>query len=384
MSKQFTHLVWLGAGTAHEPKGLLATADYVTLVDARESACTLLAPLSSEKISVKQILLTSDGVDHEFTEYNLAEFSSIQPIDGLKNLFPGIKAVKSESIKSTKITNFVEGLELNDQNNMLVVDIPDINLMLLNALHEGGLLSNFCELHVQTSRIPLYTNGATHKDIIEFLEKVGYVLSDTTGDDPDLPWLCFIVNPLWTTLQLALSSKQALLQELSYIKQQSEEAAAQHSSAASDYQKRLQELELERDQLTAKNKEEIASLNKSLFETEAQTTELKLQQDELKSANEQLNARINEHKTELAEKLELHRAAEQQLQISIEKYRTEALQAQDVIATHQETIMKLEKNNRALLDERQKLREQQQNLKSELIKVEAQMDLIKHLFLISE
>jgi hypothetical protein len=381
MSKQFTHLVWLGAGTAHEPKGLLATADYVTLVDTRESACTLLAPLGSENVSVKQLLLTSDGVDHEFTEYNLVEFSSIQPIDGLKTLFPGIKAVKSEPIKSTKITSFIKGLQLNDQNNLLVVDIPDINLMLLNALHESGLLNNFCEIYIQTSRIPLYANAATHKEINEFLEKHGYILNNTTGTDPDLPWLYFIVNPLWSTLQLTLSSKQALHQELEHTKQQLDKSTAQYLSAVEEYRLQIQKQESERTCALASKDEEIALLNQKLGQVNSQLSTLQLQIKELSSANEQLDNRIQEQKLELSEKSQQFYNADQQQQMLIEKLCNEVQQAQTQAASRLETIAQLEKNNRSLHQANGNLHEQQKSVKHELLKTEAQIDLIKHLFL---
>ena len=124
MNKHFSHLVWLGAGTALEPAGLLELAERITLVEAREAACLSLRQNLQGSVSVKQHLLTADGASTEFTEYNLAEYSATNTASGLKKLFPGLKAVNTERISSTRIVDFINELAYRIQ--ALVADIaPD-------------------------------------------------------------------------------------------------------------------------------------------------------------------------------------------------------------------------------------------------------------------
>lgn len=379
MKEKFTHLVWLGAGSASEPENLLSTAEYVTLVEARESACALLGQRHTGNISIKQLLLSTDGASHDFTEYNLPEFSAIQPLDELKNLFPGIRSVNSECIQSTKITNLIQGLELGDQNNLLIIDILDSNLLLLNALRENGLLNKFCELHIQASHTPLYMSSATLKEITVFLEQQGYVLKNTHGTDPDVPWLHFIVNPLWSNLQLALSSKQALNQELEHTKQQLDKATEQYLSAKEEHHLQLQQQNAERARGLANKDQEIANLTQQLNKVVGQLPNLQSQIKELSSTNEQLNNRINELQTKLSVKSTQFCNSDQQ-QPLVEKLRDELQQAQKQAAFRLETITQLEKKNRSLHESMEKLNNQQKSAKEELLKAEAQIDLIKNLF----
>lgn len=310
MIKRFSHIVWLGAGTAKEPAGLLDMAERATLIETREIAClSLQQQYPQERISIKQLLLTVDGASTEFTEYNLAEYSAIQSTSGLKELFPGLKAVNRENLNSTRINDVVHELALQDNNNLLVVDVTDSNLALLTSLQQSGQLSKFNAIRIQTGIKPLYIGAATTLEVTTFLQQQGYLLVQTVDHDPDLPWLSFSVNPLWQTLQNARQNVDALDKELAAIKQQL--AAIQQAEHA------------------------------------------------------------------------ITEAAQEQLQL-ISKLEAELDRAKKHSAARLDKISQLEKSNRALDETNTRLTKQRHALKQELLKAEAQIDILRDLFLTQE
>jgi hypothetical protein len=279
MTKYFSHLVWLGAGMATEPENLFELAERTTLFEAREAACLLLKKQHpQENIVVKQMVLTAEGTPVEFTEYNLAEYSAVQAATSLKILFPGIKPLQSEQVKSIAVTEAINVLALESNNNLLVVDIADSNLALLNALHQNNQLNCFGEIHIQAGNEPLYAGAATTAEITAFLQEQGYLLQQTNSHDPDLPWLVFGLNPLWQTLQQAQQTINALAGELEQVKQQLKAAQQQLDSAQAQTTTNKQEAQ---KQETQKQEEHAAKIQ--------QASE---QQHQL---GQQLNKKIAEH-----------------------------------------------------------------------------------------
>lgn len=332
MDKNFTHLIWLGAGAVSEPENVLSAAEFVTLIDARESACNLLQKSASNNIVVKKALLSTDGSMHEFNELNLPEFSAIQKPTGLLGLFPGIKIIKTEQIQSISISAFIQDLNLTNNNNLLIIDIPDSNLAFLQNLQEKGLLDRFSEIRVQTSSTSLYSNSATVEQVTEFLTSYGFMTYQGTYEDPDLPWLTYRINPLWLPLQLALDAKLAYEQEYTKIKQ----------ALATENDKHTQVLSL-------KN-QEISQLHIDLEKYSATLSSVEKEINHLQLANEKLHDELR-HIRKLAD-------------------------------SHLETISQLEQKNNALHKNNEKLEIQQKAINSELLKAESQIDLLKDLFLV--
>lgn len=218
MIQSFSHLVWLGAGSATEPADLVTRAKQATLFEAREGACQMLRG-KFDNVTVHQQVITHDGSNVNFREYNLAEFSATKEATGLKKLFPGLKEKSVDQISSWAIGDAIAALQLKDNNNLLVIDIADSNLTLLKALEQKKLLCNFSEIQIQSSSEQLYTDAATTKEITAFLQIHGYVLQQTHSQDPDLPWHSFGLNPLWQTLKITEQKLQSAQNELAADRQ---------------------------------------------------------------------------------------------------------------------------------------------------------------------
>lgn len=200
MSHIFSHLIWLGANIATEPAALISRAKQATLFEAREAAChTLREKFSDSKVNVIQSVLATENGEVEFTEYNLGEFSAIHSATGVLQLFPGLKAINSKTTPAIAITDAIQKLSLDDNNNLLVVDILDNSLNLLTALKDQ--LFRFSEVYVLASHLPLYSTAITSKDVMVFMQNHGFILQDTRDTDLDIPWLVFSIHPLWDDLQ---------------------------------------------------------------------------------------------------------------------------------------------------------------------------------------
>lgn len=467
MSKHFSHLVWLGAGTATEPAGLLDCAEQIILVEARESAClSLQQKYPQEQFRIQQRLLTVDGSSVEFTQYNLVEYSAIQPATGLKALFPGLKAANSERLNSTRITDLITELALHSHNNLLVIEIGDSNLALIAAMQQHGQLNQFSEIRIQTSIESLYASAATASEISTFLQEHGYLLQYTSEQDPDLPWLSFSLNPLWQTLQhtlqakdslnkekdtlskerdLLLSEKETLGKELENAKQnlaaaqqRSEEAKVaaakeldtvkQQFSAekqqmtlnTEQYQQELTEQKYQLEQQLAGARQELekkvaenealhqqlktiqaasynteASLAEQIKTHEGELTTLVNQRDqvylqlstlqqqhtELNTNFEQLKVEVQRLQAELANSTQQLTAIKHEQGLQVNKLQSELELANKQAAVRLEKITQLEKSNQTLSNVNAQLTKQQQALKQEMLKAEAQIEIIKDLLL---
>lgn len=336
MQLSFSQLVWLGAHTATEPTDLLQYAKQATLFEARETACLMLRQKFPQKnVTVIQTILTTTNTIAGFTEYNLAEFSAIQPATGLKNLFPGLKAINKIQLTSTAINDAINSLELNDNNNLLIVDIADSSLALLNAIEAAKQLHFFSAIYVQTANEPLYEGAATAADITAFLQTQGYVLQQTLGNDPDLPWLSFGLNPLWNSLQQAQETNNLISAELIQIKLQlsaaQQEVIANKQHVEQVKSEHAQQMESVQAQLNASKQElpkqearineistALTAANKAKQDAEQQLVAIKQQltatQQELATAKQSIELTKTEHKQQLEAANHQVSASKQELQ----------------------------------------------------------------------
>lgn len=410
MSQSFSHLVWLGAGAAQEPSNLLNFAQNVTLFEAREAACSSLKKTHPhDNIQVIQAVITIDGAPVEFTRFNLVEYSAVHDITGLKKLFPGVKPTHREQFKSTAISDAINALALKDNNNVLIVDIADTNLALLNALQKNNQLRYFDSIHIQSSSEPLYVEAVSVEQITQFLQEQGYMLEKTNDVDPDLPWLVFTLNPLWQQLLQIKDAGglriNALEREIDHVKREltttqqaladSQRQAEQTiSDQANLAKKALEEL---KNQLAKKNAEhEVSQKNltattRSAEKIQAELAErisimdadMKKTQQQLVLLQQQLDKKISENESLCQQVSSIKSVADkerEQTQIII-KLQAELELINKHSAAHLEKRNKLEKTNRILVDTNTQLNIQQLALKHEMIKAEAQIDIIRELLL---
>lgn len=350
MSQKYSHLIWLGANTATEPANLLSCAQQVTLFEAREAACLALQKQYSEpNIAVINALVTATNQTVNFTEYNLPEFSATQPASGLTKFFPGLKTQKSEQQNSLAIADAISKLSLSDDNNLLVVDIPDSNLTLLKALETSKHLSRFKTIYIQASHEPLYTGAASHEEIVAFMQKQGFLPQAVTSSDPDLPWLSFIINPLWKTLQQTKQKNSELEADQAKLKAQLNAAQEELLGSQKTFDqknlestKQLQSLE----QKNAEQKQQLVDISKQKQEAEQQLTAVQQELTASKKAAEKSN-------TEQKQLLE----TEQQLATVKQQLST----AQQELIAAKQAAEQAKSEHKQLLDTANKLKQEIEN-----------------------
>ena len=379
MSIAINQLIWLGAGSATEPAGLIANANQVVLVEARKAACQQLSAQfsASAKVSVKQALLSRDGDEVNFTEYNLAEFSALSPLAGLSELFPGLTAVRSRPQPSLTLSQLLTPLALSGNNNTLVLDIADLSLAFLQQLQASGQLEKFNQLYLQGSKLALYQGAPTQAQLTSYLEQQGFMLQAQDNTDPDLPWLQFGLNPLWQPLQQSRTEQQQaqqqsaeLTKQLNAVKQQAVENNAQQQQQLLEQKRQFEQ--------------KLAQLTQQLAQRVSENETLQQQQAAAKVAAEksqaELQGRLAGMDAELQQALEQRKTAEQHLS-SVNEQVTQQKQAlalvkqqlDDSLAQHAATTEQLSKVQ-GWLEHRKK---QTETLESELAAMRVENTLLK-------
>ena len=475
MTKKFKQLVWLGAGNATEPKGLIEQAESCVLVEAREDAYQNLVGIFSNtnNVVVKQGVISPEGGDVTFYRYNLPEFSALHKATGLTQLFPGLKLERQDTVISQNIAELLSEVKVAGEDNVLVIDIVDISLNLLQLLHAEHLLHCFGRILLISSHEALYEEASKGDELTQFMHNQGFYLALEDKTDPDLPWHTFVSNPLWKELkqakqheaelnkqldtqrqQLAEQAKQAVQREAelkSQLETQQQQWAAQAKQAEQREAELKSQLETQQQQQVAQAKQteqreadlkkqldvlnqQLDTLNQQLI-GKTQQTEL-LQQEitvvtqsnkdlheqlsavkvaaekkqaelvaclsgkdaELSALSEQRNtdrsalATLTEQHNSLTTSLADTQAAlqlkEQELTRLQTEYngqlatlKTELEQVSKHAAQRLEKVTQLEKANRQLNETNEQLAKKQHLLEQEMLKAEAQIDIIKELVL---
>ena len=345
-------LIWLGAGSAHEPAGLIAKAKQVVLVEARKAACQQLTAQFSglPKVSVKQALLSSDGGEVNFSEYNLAEFSALSPLAGLSELFPGLSAVKSAVQPSVSLSDIIAPLNLTGSNNTLVIDIVDLSLVLLQQLAAQAKLNHFNQLYLQGSNIALYQGAPTQAQLTGWLAEHGFMLQAQHNTDPDLPWLQFSLNPLWQPLQQSRTEQQQVSEKIEQIQKQTAEQKLEFeqklSSLTTQLANTVSEKETLQQQLTAAKVAAEKSQAELTGQLAGKDAELKQALQKLATAEQHLSS-VNEQLTQQT------LAAEQQKAVLTKENEAIRQQLSQVKAQHAE----LQAKHSELADKHNKLQQ---------------------------
>lgn len=284
MAPSFSHFVLLGAGSASNFEQQINSSTKATLVEARAAACQQLkTKFNTPQTTVIQTLISDQTSTNIFYQYNLPELSSINPSSMLKLIYPGLKVITQETMASRAVHELITELPLNESNNALAIDILDINLRLIRALHDHQLLGKFQTLFIKTSSTPLYEGAASQEDIAQFMHQHGYLLQTTDARDPDMPVLMFAANPLWTKLQ-ALQNENIELttllknaqKELITLKQELSSIQQTFNVLEHDFKLAKQELIVEREAYDTLSKEsaliklELANYQQTTIGTENQ------------------------------------------------------------------------------------------------------------------
>ena len=313
-NKKIDHILHIGAGHCTELDDYIELdPKNITLVEADPNlASTLKNRIKGHKnVQLIQSAVTDNPELTSLYRNSLPFTNSLHPAKGLQSIYPNIKSTDAIAIKTIKPKALVDSVSINDQTrNTLVIDAPAEEYPLLKALFQSKQLYLFQYIQLHCMESMVYENAKVAKEIINWLDNIGYQLLDKNDiDTPERPVWTFILdkNKLDNYHQVENNKSQIdrLNQKITEITKQKKQLAAQKNNQAklaTERQQQIDKLNNEKAELT-KQKEQLATQknNQAKIATERQQQIQKLNQEktELAKQKEQLTAEKN-NQTKLA------------------------------------------------------------------------------------
>jgi len=342
--------------------------------------------------------------------YNFSELSSLRVATGALELLPGLQVVDTPKVD---VLSFADVLKLHRTNesspNLLVLDAPGEEAALLEAAIASGAIGRFQHLTVYCGQGPLFEGAASAPAIVEMLEPLFFDLHDAVPDTLGRVCLHFRSNAARAARQALEAEQDALRARLA----QADDLAARHAETAEKRRLRNEELKAalgEREKELQARAAEAAEKREAADRLGARVEELERRLDEREKAwqargveaaahiarIEELTAELARRDAEvagLAETAEKRRARIEDLKASLAardetssgetgKLAAQTAQIDDLNgqlkeAQHQSSAAK--KRLAEVEHELSSANVQRTLYERELIKLEAQMDLIRDL-----
>lgn len=243
-------LVWIGAGSATNPKINFDDFNSIVLVDARKDACDELNQQFKDnvKIRTRQVCVSDVTGESKFFLCNVAELSALAEPTGLKTLYPGLQVESLSNIETLNIVDLIKE-ELVDGTIELFIDIPATACKLVRALSKSKLLEKILRVHISIGTAHALYKGSNDLKELSSLLKVYYfeeIVRD--ANDPDIPVVTFKLNESLKILERLTSENCKLQDQLIVAKQHSEKAelaASELSSELSEKKKLIEAKDIE-------------------------------------------------------------------------------------------------------------------------------------------
>jgi FkbM family methyltransferase len=424
MPAQLDVLVHMGAGRCRElDSHLAAKPKKVLLIEADPQLAEALEARTADlpHVQVTRAAVAGERRAAEFHRYNLPDAGSLQAASGLLELFPGLRTLERITVETISAPELIGPLRLDTaQENLLVVDVPAEELPVLQALQQAEQLHLFRHLHVHCGRESLYERSQPASSVVQWLRDHGFDLIDEDdSNDPDRPRLILQRNAL------ALQNRALSLQLIELRRELEEVAAARDVNAKLLREKAAQIDQLSRSQGEAAGR--VEALLKQLEIAQADAANLKAECgrqvelinkqveeiDRLTKSRDQAMAHAETLKKRLeSAELEVNKVAterDQHVKRLTDQFATERAQLEQVAAALKEELSQskklvedrtkqlsdvtaaktaaekladtLQQKVKRLETENAEITARQRIMNEELVKGEAQIELIKDLLL---
>ena len=240
-------------------------ADKLMLVEPdpdRAQAARAWLQQTGAGVLVEAAVADEDG-EATFNRTSFADVNSLRVVTGATALFPGVRALETCTVKTVRPRNlFQAGLEdVGDGPRGLIVDAPSEVLLVLDDLHQAGLLGTFAHVIVRVAEEPLHEGGADRRALEAWTAGAEYTVSwEENPSDPDVRYAR--LHPDWQA-RIARREKQVASLEVAL-----EEARHSYAIASDEAQGSLKAYEAvlsERDELS----ERCDALQRSLSQVSA-------------------------------------------------------------------------------------------------------------------
>lgn len=383
--------------------------------------------------------LAQHAGEQPYYRYNLSEFNATQRATGLHSLYPGLVLEDDSPVRLEPLQSLIAEIAEHPVQT-LVIEQPELVLPLLEGLAQAHALPSLRNLWLRTGLESPYENTPSQAELLGWCEQQGFEITQRLADDPDFSLLQLRRHPLFDAWQSEQARNAELTQECDALKderknlrKQAEEQAtvleklrAQSAEQASTndtltqgndaLSEEVAQLKKRRSELKQQGEKQRKALEQQLIEAqelieiqqakveklheEKQASEstlkqreqelgdeishLKKRRDQLKQEAETLNKSLDEEKKrcqELKEQLNEQEQAAAQPEDKHEALLAESKKLEKRAADRQQQVNELQKRNQILQGENERLSQRQSQLESELLKAEAQIDVIKDLML---
>ncbi|MAD52461.1 hypothetical protein [Idiomarina sp. UBA3162] len=271
---KFVNVIYLGAGRGDELKKLTAQLNSkhwhlvegdATKYNSLWQSIKLLE--NSDNITLYKNVVSNKGGEKTWYSYNYDGFSGIKRSKSLNNLFPGLRLTETLSVKTDSLANFLNGLELsNEENNLLVIDLPGQALELLESIWKEEHSILFSKLALTVTKDRVFEHGDTLIEVKNWLEEMGYHTRNEPYDDPDFPMIYYSldkhslaqINELKKELESALVNASSARQRSMQLEAKLNESLEDNNKALSKITQ-LEQLIIESEN---ENKRYIDSIRK--------------------------------------------------------------------------------------------------------------------------
>lgn len=403
----YHQVLYLGAGELNL-NNLPKASQSLHLVDADAEVAQHLAQqvqahLHAE-VKVHNVLIAPTAQTCTYYQYNLSEFNGIAKASALKSLYPGLKTLASEQQPAQGLSDFINTLNLNPQHtNLLVINLPGLVGALLDAIIQTQHINDFSQIVYPISAQPLFEHELNAQHIQTQLQTHGFELQQTSTQDPDFAQHTYTRNPLYAAMQNLQSQQADLAQQLHQAHQAQKQAQEQ---AQEENQQLQQQLSLQKadhakatDAMHAQHTQAVQALqDQALQQTQAVKAEhaAQLKTTQAQQAKDQQQIQASQAQVaDLQAQLNQQTAAMQTLQsqqaglVEQLKQSTQQLEHKNAqLITLQTQYTHLQKENAQLQNQNQLQKKEWQHtkkrqklLEDELIKSQAQIEMIKDLII---
>lgn len=265
-------IVHIGAGRCEElPTYLATSAKRIILVEpnARLAAELRTRCNNEPRVSILAVAVSNATADDELTEYNLSDANSLYPPTDLRKLYPGLRVLGRQSVRTVTGEELLKECELTSDQNALIIQAPGAELGIIESMTESGGIDQFCYLAVTCAETPLYASASDSNAVLKILQEQGFDLVRRDNTDPDWPVLILHHNAL---------------------KQKLADLTIRHQRTSHKLKRAQKDLEAE--------KEKNENPDSAIFKLEQ---ELKRYKESLSKAKQELSAGQNENKRLSAE-----------------------------------------------------------------------------------
>ncbi|MGM1054168.1 MAG: hypothetical protein ACQEXO_17530 [Pseudomonadota bacterium] len=346
---------------AEAPESLL----LITPDESSQQTADLVEQLP--KAEVRTALLSSDGESITWHRYSLPEFDSQSPATGLKELYPGLQLQGTETRDTEPLQALVDELKAGyGLPKRLILEQPEQAYSLIQALHQAGALAQLGQVYIRSAAQPLYEAMAEQAQLIDWCEQqAGMELQGQQADDPELPLLHFQRNPLFQQLEDARQALQQTQQRLESEQHKASRLVKEHEALATEQETLKQQRDAQ-----AKAREAAQAESAKLKEERDSLKQQRDKQAKAREAAEGEHAKLKEERDSLKQQRDAQAKAREAAEAECTKLKALAEERFNQLSDARQEASRLKTDNQQLV-------QRQHAIQEEMVKTEAQLDLIK-------